>query len=52
MFIKLIILPLYLFLPFTVYWFDPQIFWYIPFGIWLMGIFFNALVERGRGESS
>lgn len=50
MFIKLIILPLYIVLPFSLNWFDAQTYWYIPFALWLVGIITNALVERSRGE--
>ncbi|WP_165901842.1 hypothetical protein [Reinekea marinisedimentorum] len=50
MFIKLIILPLYIVLPFSLTWFDSRTYWYIPFVLWLIGIVVNALVERSRGE--
>ncbi|WP_320827542.1 hypothetical protein [Reinekea sp.] len=49
MFIKLMILPLYLILPFTLSWFDSRTFWFVPFLLWLVGIVINALVERARG---
>ncbi|WP_187265461.1 hypothetical protein [Reinekea thalattae] len=50
MFIKLVILPIYIILPFSFSWFDSQAFWYLPFILWLGGIIVNALVERSRGE--
>jgi hypothetical protein len=52
MFIKLMILPLYLLLPFTLSWFDARTFWYLPFLLWFLGIVVNALVERARGRHS
>ncbi|WP_196157124.1 hypothetical protein [Reinekea sp. G2M2-21] len=52
MFIKLLILPLYLILPFTFNWLESRVFWYVPFVFWLFGIIVNALVERSRGQSS
>jgi hypothetical protein len=52
MFIKLLILPLYLVLPFTLYWFDSRTYWYVPFLVWLFCIIVNALVERARSHSS
>jgi len=51
MFPKILILPMYLILPFTQDWFDSPIYWFLPFGIWLFAIFANALVERSRGSS-
>jgi hypothetical protein len=51
MFIKLLILPLYLILPFSLNLFESRTYWYVPFVLWIVGIVINALVERARGNS-
>lgn len=52
MFVKLLILPLYLILPFTQPWFQSREYWFVPFLLWLLVIIINALVERARGQAS
>lgn len=52
MFVKLMILPLYLILPFTQQWFNSRVFWFVPFILWLVMIIINALVERARERES
>ncbi|MDN3650484.1 hypothetical protein QWZ13_16375 [Reinekea marina] len=50
MLLKLLILPIYLLLPFTLYLFDNLSFWLLPFAIWLALILINAAIENYRND--
>lgn len=48
--LKLLILPIYLLLPFTLNWSLGPLPWLLPFLIWMVLILVNALAEALRSR--
>jgi hypothetical protein len=49
--LKLMILPFYMLLPFSLGWSDSAAQWYVPFLVWLLLILVNALAEYLRSRN-